>query len=137
MKTFSPRFLLGAFGAFGAFGALSTACGGAAAVDTALWKCETCPFEKGASGAVELGAGAVSQASARFGDFTGLDRKGGFAIIGGEARYRSDDGLYGRASASELGLDVRALAAEVGREGRYALKLGVRSEERRVGKECA
>ena len=125
MNTFSPRFLLGAFSALGAFGALSTAPGSAAAVDTSQWKCETCPFEKGASGAVELGVGAVSQASARFGDYTGLDRKGGFAIIGGEARYRGDDGLYGRASASDLGLDVRALAAEVGREGRYALKLGV------------
>ena len=116
MKTFSWLLL-------GTFGGLSAAPGSAAAVDTSQWKCETCPFENGASGAVEIGLGAVSDASARFGDFTGLQRKGGFVIAGGELRYRDDAGRFGGVTASELGLDARALAAEVGLEGLYTLRL--------------
>ena len=119
MKTLSPLFLLGTLGA------LSTASGGAvAAVDTSQWKCESCPFEKGLSGTLDLGAAAVSEASAKFGDFTGLNRKGAYLIAGGTARYRGEGGVFGNLTATDLGLDTRALAADVGREGLFALRLG-------------
>lgn len=120
MKPFSPLFVLTALGAWSAVESSAVA-----AVDTSQWKCESCPFEKeGGGGSVEVGAGAVSDDSARFGDFTGLQRKGAFVVLGGNARYRGDNGVYGTLEASELGLDSRALAFDGGREGLYTLKLG-------------
>lgn len=96
-----------------------------AAVDTSQWKCESCPFEKaGTSGSVDIGVGTVSQRSARYGDFTGLDDKGAFLIAGGGLRYRSGDGYFADVSAGDLGLDSRTLSAESGREGRYTVRLG-------------
>jgi MtrB/PioB family decaheme-associated outer membrane protein len=119
MNAFSPLFVLAAAGA------LSIAPGRARAVDTSQWKCETCPFEKeGRSVTVEVGAGAVSDASSRFGDFTGLQRKGGFLVLGGSAQYRGEGGLYGRVAAADLGLDVRSLEFDGGREGLYTLRMG-------------
>ncbi len=115
MKSSRPLLLIGTLGALSA---------SAGATDTSLWKCESCPFESGTSGVVDVGAGAVSDTSAPYGDYTGLNRQGGFLIAGGAARYRGDDGLYARLAASDLGLDSRSLAAEGGREGRYALRLG-------------
>ena len=117
MRTSSPLFLLGA---------LSAVAGSAVAgVDTSQWKCKSCPFEKtGSSGSVDVGAGYVSDDSAKFGNYTGLGEKGPFLVAGGAARYRGEDGLYGTVTAADLGLDVRSLAAEVGQEGRYALRFG-------------
>lgn len=109
--------------AFGSAALLAAAPGGAAPVDTTQWVCASCPFDKGTSGTVEVGAGVVSDASAAYGDTTGLQRKGGFAVLGVSARWRGDGGLYGSVSASDLGLDVRAVAAELGREGSGALRL--------------
>lgn len=119
MKTHSSLFLLGALGALSAAGA-------AAAVDTSNWRCETCPFEKDntRNATVEAGVGAVSDDSRKFGDFTGLQDKGGFVVLGGSGRLRGENGFYGSASASDLGLDSRALTAEAGLEGRYRFRLG-------------
>ncbi|MFZ2649437.1 MAG: MtrB/PioB family decaheme-associated outer membrane protein [Burkholderiaceae bacterium] len=124
MKTFS--LLIGALGALSA-----TASAAQAGVDTSRWKCETCPFEKaGSSATVELGAGAVSSDSAKYGDYNGLNRKGGFVVSGAAARYRDDGGaggegaLSGSVTASDFGLDSRSLAAELAQEGLYTLRLG-------------
>ena len=112
-----PLFILGAVSA--------AASGAVGAVDTSQWKCESCPFEKeGRSGALELGVGAVSQDSAKFGDYTGLDQKGAYVIAGVSAQGRGANGLYGSVTASDLGLDTRSLAAEVGQEGEYRARLG-------------
>ena len=120
MSSSSPLWLLIALGA------LSITIGDVAfAADPSQWTCETCPFEGASTRAsVDVGVGAVSDKAAKFGDFTGLDRQGGFVILGGSARYRSKDGLFGSATASDLGLDTRSLAAELGQEGRYVLRLG-------------
>ncbi|CAG1014690.1 decaheme-associated outer membrane protein, MtrB/PioB family [Burkholderiaceae bacterium] len=120
MKTSTPLWLLGALGA------LSITTGTpVAAADPSQWTCETCPFEEpGVSGSVDVGVGVVTKESARFGDFTGLDRKGGHLIAGGEASYRGKAGGFGSFSATDLGLDSRTLAGELGREGRYSLRIG-------------
>ena len=120
MKTFSPLLLLGALGV------LSSAFGTAtAAVDTSQWKCETCPFEKGGvTATLEVGVSVLSDKSSRFGDYTGLDRKGGALLAGGSVRQRSVDGWYADVDASDLGLDARSLTAEAGRAGQFALKFG-------------
>lgn len=119
MSSFSPLVLLGALGVLSA-----AACGAVAAVDTSQWKCESCPFEKtGVGGTLDLGVGAVSDASARFGNATGLQKKGAFLVAGGDLRYRGEAGLFGSVDAADLGLDSRTLAAEFGQEGLYTLRL--------------
>src|SRR6185369_7465381 len=119
MRTSTPLWLLVALGA------LSLTMGDAAfAVDPSQWTCETCPFEEGTSGSVELGVGAVSDDSAKFGDFTGLERRGAFGIVGATARYRGKSGFFGNLAASDLGLDSRSLSADAGQEGRFGLRLG-------------
>ena len=120
MKTYSPLFLLAALGV------LSPAGAAAAAVDTSQWKCESCPFpEKGATGTVEAGVGVVSDDSATFGNYTGLDSQGAHLILGGAVADRGDGGGYfADLSAADLGIDTRSLAARIGREGLYSLQLG-------------
>jgi MtrB/PioB family decaheme-associated outer membrane protein len=119
MRTFRPLTLIGALGAL----AVSATAG---AVDTSRWKCESCPFgdANAKSGSVEAGALAVSDDAAKFGDYTGLDSKGGYVILGGTARYRAEGGVYGDLTASDLGLDTRSVGLQVGKEGRYRLQLG-------------
>ena len=116
MKTCSSMFVLVGLGVLPAL---------AGAVDTSSWKCETCPFDKAATTVtVEAGVGGVSDDSARFGDYRGLQKKGAFAVLGGSLHYRSEDGRYASVEATDLGLDVRALSALYGKEGLYTLKLG-------------
>jgi len=119
MTTFSSLLQLAALGS------LSSAACSALAVDTSQWKCETCPFEKeGRSGTVQVGVDAVSNDSQKFGDFTGLNKKGGYLDLSGDVRYRGDNGVYGKLVASDLGLESRAISFDGGREGLYTLKLG-------------
>lgn len=117
MRIHSPLFLLGALGA------LSVLTGHAAAqVDTSQWKCETCPFEKaGLSGTVDAGIGAVSDESAKFGEYTRLNREGGFGVVGIGLRYRGESGYFADVGGSTAAGSIRA---EVGRGGVYALRLG-------------
>ena len=119
MKTFSSLLPLAALGA------LSGTAVDALAVDTSQWKCETCPFEKESrSGAVDVGVIGVSDDSQKFGDYTGLNKQGAYLALGGNVRYRGNDGVYGSLSASDLGLDTRSIDFDGGREGLYTLKMG-------------
>jgi phosphomannomutase len=63
-------------------------------VDTSKWQCKLCKFEQGASGSIEVGAGYVSDKSAKFGDYTGLNEEGGYFIGAASSRYRGADGTY-------------------------------------------
>ena len=120
MKPSSPSYLLWALGVLAI-----AASGTAGAVDPSQWKCETCPFEEaGTTGSVEGGVEGVSDASAKFGDYTGLQKQGGYAVLNGDVRYRSDNGYYGDASASDLGIDTRRIDAAGGKEGNYEVRLG-------------
>lgn len=120
MKTFSSLLPLAALGALS-----SAACVALAAPDTSQWKCESCPFEKeGRSGSVDVGVIGVSDDSQKFGDYTGLNQQGAYLGLGGEARYRGANGVYGKVTATDLGLDTRAIDFDGGREGLYTLKLG-------------
>jgi MtrB/PioB family decaheme-associated outer membrane protein len=100
---------------------------GADPVDTSKWTCEFCPFEEeGTHGSMEGGVGYISDDSFRFGDDSGLDEEGLFAVAGGEIRHRGADGLYFDLEAADLGLDSRSLLLEGGQQGRYSLYLGYR-----------
>ena len=119
MTTYSPLFLMAALGL------LSPAATAAVdAVDTSQWKCEACPYAKGTSGTVDVGVGAVSDDSAKYGDYTGLNKKGAYLILDGTVTHRSEEGYYADLWAADLGLDSRALTAQSGREGLYAMQLG-------------
>lgn len=91
--------------------------------DLSKWQCNLCKFETGASGSIEAGAGNVSRDSAKFGDYTGLNEKGGYFIGEAATRYRGADGLYWNVRASDIGLDSRSAALEGGRQGSYRLFL--------------
>ncbi|MEO7707387.1 MAG: MtrB/PioB family decaheme-associated outer membrane protein [Caldimonas sp.] len=125
MKIFSSLHLLGALGALGAAGA-------AAAVDTSQWKCESCPYPKGTTGSIEVGAAGVSDGSEKFGDYTGLQRRGGVLLLGGSVSRRGDDGYFADLAGSDLGLDVRRIAGAAGREGLYTLRIGYAEIPRRL-----
>lgn len=119
MRTSTPLWLLAAMGV------VSLSAGrDARAADPSQWKCETCPFEKGTTGTVDAGVGVTTEASPKFGDYTGLDEKGAFAIGGATLRHRGDNGYYTDFTATDLGLDIRSIQADGGHEGRWAYRLG-------------
>ena len=91
--------------------------------DVSKWQCNLCKFEQGASGSIEAGAGNVSNGSAKFGDYTGLNEKGGYFIGEATSRYRGADGMYWNVRASDIGLDSRSASLEGGRQGAYRLFL--------------
>jgi len=118
MKIFSSLHQLAALGA------LSAAATAWAQVDTSQWTCTSCPYPKGTTGSVDVGAGGVTDSSQKFGDYTGLNKSGGFLVLGGNASRRGDDGYYADLKAEDLGLDNRRLAGRAGREGLYSLRIG-------------
>ena len=118
MKTFSSLHLLAALGV------LSAATGASAQVDTSQWKCTSCPYPKGTKGSVDAGAGYVSDSSQKFGDYTGLEDKGGFLVLDGNVSHRGDNGYYADLWGTDLGLDSRRLYGQAGREGLYSLSIG-------------
>ena len=92
-------------------------------VDTSNWHCKYCVVEEGWSGEIELGAGYVSDDSFKFGEYTGLNEKGGFFIGNADMYYRAEDASYIDLSVSRLGLDSRSLSIEGGVQGKYKLFL--------------
>ena len=118
MKIFSSLHLLAALGALGA------AAGASAQVDTSQWKCTACPYPKGTTGSVDAGVGYVSDSSKKFGDYTGLDEKGAFLVLGGNVSHRGENGYFADLWGADLGLDSRRLFGQAGREGLYSLNVG-------------
>ncbi len=120
-KTSNRLLLLGMLSALSAAAAADPA--GQPAADTSKWKCESCKFEQGVSGTLDVGVGSVSDKSAEFGQYNGLYKKGEYFIGDAAVRSRGEDGTYWNLDASNLGLDSRALNAEGGRQGSYKLRL--------------
>ena len=118
MKIFSSLHLLAALGALGA------AAGASAQADTSQWKCTACPYPKGTTGSVDAGVGYVSDSSKKFGDYTGLDEKGAFLVLGGNVSQRGENGYFADLWGADLGLDSRQLFGEAGREGLFSVNLG-------------
>lgn len=88
------------------------------------WPCRFCPFpEKGVEGSVDGAALNVSEDSARFGDYTGLDEKGTYVNAGADVMYRAGGGYAVGLEARNLGLDSRELGLEVGRQGSWTVDL--------------
>jgi len=98
--------------------ALATPAALADQADTSKWACEYCPFETGLNGAYELGASAVSDDSAYFGDATGYDESGGYINVDGAGSYNSDTQQMNW-TIEDLGLDSRVLELDGGNQGKY------------------
>jgi len=125
MRIATHLFVLGTLAMLsGAVAAADTATGtGQAVVDTSKWQCSLCKFEDGLSGTLEVGGGSVSDSSSKFSEYNGHQEKGGYLIGDAAVRYRGADGAYANVTATNLGLDTRALDAEGGRQGKYRLLL--------------
>ena len=75
------------------------------------------------TGTVDIGGGGISSSSAKAGEYNGLQDKGFFGIanidLRGGGAYDSDDAFRWRIRGTDLGLDTRRVAGEVGVQGRY------------------
>jgi MtrB/PioB family decaheme-associated outer membrane protein len=92
--------------------------------DFEQWQCRFCPFpEKGLEGSAGASVLNVSDDSARFGDYTGLDDDGLYANADAELMYRADGGYAVSVDARNLGLDSRSIALRAGRQGSWVVDL--------------
>jgi hypothetical protein len=80
------------------------------------------------SSEVEVGVGAVTQDSFKFGEYNGLQRQGAYAIGGfslsGGGRYDSDSVSRWDLLGSELGLDTRQVQGDFREQGRFEIDFG-------------
>jgi hypothetical protein len=75
---------------------------------------------------VEMGVGYTDRNSYKFGEYNGLEKKGGhllggFDVSGGGG---DDSALRYRITGSDLGLDTRNLGAEFGEQGKFRVTFG-------------
>lgn len=104
--------------------------------DFSDWKCAKCEFPGGARGSVELGAITVSDTSARFGDFTGLDEDGSYTLFDVDLNWWGKDGMWFNLAGGELGLDSRSLDMQGGLRGLFEVGLYFQSTPRRFHAEA-
>ena len=93
-------------------------------IDTTRWVCSLCAYPLGWFGTVEFGAIYVSDSSPKFGDYRGLDEKGGYLALDGDIHFRNPDGRYYDLYARNLGLESRRVEMRGGNQGHYELRLG-------------
>jgi MtrB/PioB family decaheme-associated outer membrane protein len=89
--------------------------------DLSTWTCSSCPQSHGLGGEILFGVGAVSEDSFRFGDYSGLDDNGAYAILSTSIPYDAGDGRFLDLTVRDLGLDSRSIDLEGGRQGSYEL----------------
>jgi MtrB/PioB family decaheme-associated outer membrane protein len=81
-------------------------------------------------GELELGAGAVSEDSFKFGEYSGLKDSGAFVAAGVDisSAFEFDDETadYWSLTGTNLGLESRSLEAAFGTQGRYSAYVGYR-----------
>jgi len=95
----------------------------AAAPDPSTWTCSKCPFEKGYNASAELGAGYLSQSSAKFGDYTGLNKEGAYVVADAEGKASYSSGYSLSYELANLGLESREARIDGGKQGSYDFSL--------------
>ncbi|MCM2312745.1 MAG: MtrB/PioB family decaheme-associated outer membrane protein [Steroidobacteraceae bacterium] len=95
----------------------------AAAPDTSEWTCSKCPYDRGYRSEVELGGAYVDEDAAKFGDYTGLDEKGGYVIANAEGRASEESGYVLEYELTDLGLDSREARLAGGKQGQYEFEV--------------
>ncbi len=92
--------------------------------DFEQWQCRFCPFpEQGTEGNVDASVLHVSEDSARFGDYTGLDEKGVYGNADADIMYRAGGGYAVSLNARDVGLDSRSIDLQAGRQGSWVVDL--------------
>jgi len=87
------------------------------------WLCEYCDLESVFAREIAAGLGGVSYESDKFGEYTGFDDKGPYALIGAQVRYRATTGDYIDAQLRDLSLVNQQLDIDAGRQGDYSVAL--------------
>ncbi len=103
----------------------------AAQLDTSTWKCAKCEFPQGAEGTVELGGYSVSDTSARFGDYTGLDEEGGYGLVNALMKWWGKDGMWFTLDGQDLALDSSSLRIAGGLQGLFSVDVYFQNIPRR------
>ena len=94
-----------------------------APANTGEWTCSKCPFPKGYQADATLGGGYLDESSAKFGQYTGLDEKGGYVVADAEGSYSAESGYGLSYELTDLGLNSRAIDITGGRQGSYEFGL--------------
>ena len=89
----------------------------AAEPDTSRWDCDACELPQGWEQDYELGVIGVSDTSARFGKYTGLNESGGYLAADLDVKWFGDGAKYLEILGTNLGLDSRFLGVEGGKQG--------------------
>ena len=90
------------------------------AVDTSRWECDYCEYTQGYSGDLDIGVGAVSEDSFKFGEYNGLNEDGAHLIGDVRVLYRNEeDARYYDLHGHDLGLDTRTMYVRGGLQGHY------------------
>ena len=121
--SFAVATVLLAAGAAQAQEAPAAPAASAAAPDPSSWTCSKCPFEKGYQASAEAGAGYVSDSSAKFGDYTGLDKDGAYLLASADGKSTYESGYSLSYDLRDLGLDSRAVRLDGGKQGSYDFAL--------------
>jgi MtrB/PioB family decaheme-associated outer membrane protein len=88
------------------------------------WQCRFCPFpDEGLDGHFGASTIYVSEDSARFGDYTGLDEKGRYIDGSADVVYRAEHGYAVSITGHNLGLDSRSVDVSAGRQGSWVMDL--------------
>jgi MtrB/PioB family decaheme-associated outer membrane protein len=76
-------------------------------------------------GEITVGGGYVSEDSAKFGEYNGLDKKGGYGIVDfGVWGNSPTDATRWKILGTDLGLDTRAVKGEYGQQGAFRIDFG-------------
>jgi len=89
------------------------------APDTSRWECKSCELPSGWEQDYELGIIGVSDSSARFGKYTGLNEDGAYLAADLDVKYWGTSGKYLKILGTNLGLDSRYLGIEGGKQGSW------------------
>jgi len=89
------------------------------APDTSRWECKSCVLPSGWEQDYELGIIGVSDSSARFGKYTGLNEDGAYLAADLDVKYWGGSGKYLEILGTNLGLDSRFLGIEGGKQGSW------------------
>lgn len=87
----------------------------------ANWTCMFCKIPYGWRGNASLGLENLSQGSYKYGEYTGLVKKGVYFDAGFDLHFLDKKGYYLHAQGSRLGLLSRRLSVEGGRQGVYEI----------------
>ncbi len=105
--------------ALAVFGASLATAQDAAAPDTSSWECKDCVVPSGWYQDYQLGVIGVSDTSARFGKYTGLNESGGYLAADLDVKWDGSSGRYLEILGTNLGLDSRFLGFEGGKQGSW------------------